>query len=80
VQCVVDAGEIVKVKAKSARESAWLAMTALGDRARFPITVHVPATGEQLTFLLDQPAPAVSHQPKPPAPAARRKALRQERA
>jgi hypothetical protein len=55
MDCLVDAGEIVKAVGVSERDCANLVAIELGDRTRYPITVYVPATGESCAFIQAEP-------------------------
>jgi hypothetical protein len=74
VDFLVDAGAIVNAKGTSARDAADLVCKDLGDRAKFPIVVTTPATGEMQVFagpedLPQDPGPDPENDDKkPPQP------------
>ncbi|HWR36404.1 MAG TPA: hypothetical protein VN622_11095 [Clostridia bacterium] len=68
---LVDAGEIVSVNGVSPRDSVHLALTALGDRARFPVTVHELGTGKAYLFV--EHAEYVQVDPGDPLPVGEKK-------
>jgi hypothetical protein len=57
MDCIVDAGEVMRARGVTARDCANLVAIELGDRAQFPITVYVPATEESYLFELSAEDP-----------------------
>lgn len=58
MDCLVDAGRIFKVRGKSARDCAGLALLELGHWPPSPLIVHHPATGDRFEFAV-RPIPPV---------------------